>query len=188
MTTAEVARALRARRIGRGKYMTHCPAHRERTGSLSITDMGAGNTRLHCFGGCAQADVLRAAGLAWKDLRPGAKIDAKELAATKRKLELEEFRASQLRIGDWIVRFIEQGYTREDRDNDMGVIAACAIVLSNRPSGTWERIFRTHMERIAAANHCVERRMLPEVAKARFWEDEMSTGCICRWPKVEVTR
>lgn len=51
--------------------MARCPAHRERTGSLSITDMGAGRTRLHCFGGCHQSDVLKAAGLSWRDLRPG---------------------------------------------------------------------------------------------------------------------
>lgn len=71
MSPADVARALRGRKIGRGKYMAKCPAHHEKTGSLSITDMGQGKTRLHCFGGCDQADVLRAAGLEWKDLRPG---------------------------------------------------------------------------------------------------------------------
>lgn len=72
MTTAEIARALRARRYARGRYMARCPAHRERTGSLSITDMGNGHTRLHCFGGCSQESVLRSAGMTWKDLRPGS--------------------------------------------------------------------------------------------------------------------
>lgn len=71
MTTAEIARSFRARKIGRGKWMAKCPSHREKTGSLSITDMGDGRTRLHCFAGCSQADVLRSAGMTWKDLRPG---------------------------------------------------------------------------------------------------------------------
>ena len=75
MTSAEVARILRAKRVGRGKYMAKCPAHREKTGSLSISDMGAGCTRVHCFAGCAQADVLRAAGLTWRDLKPGGAVD-----------------------------------------------------------------------------------------------------------------
>lgn len=33
--------------------------------------MGHGKTRVHCFSGCSQADVLKAAGLTWRDLRPG---------------------------------------------------------------------------------------------------------------------
>lgn len=69
MTSTEIAKRFHGRRIGKGKWMAKCPAHRERTGSLSITDMGNGNTRLHCFAGCSQGDVIEAAGLQWKDLR-----------------------------------------------------------------------------------------------------------------------
>lgn len=75
MTSSQIAALLRARRIGKGKWMAKCPAHRERTGSLSITDMGAGNTRLHCFGGCDQKAVLDALGLMWSDLKPEVRID-----------------------------------------------------------------------------------------------------------------
>lgn len=88
MTTSEVARTLRARRVGKGKYMAKCPSHRERTGSLSITDMGAGNTRIHCFGGCVQADVLKAAGMTWKDLRPGGVV----APAIRERMTLEDWR------------------------------------------------------------------------------------------------
>lgn len=56
--------------------MAKCPVHREKTGSLSITDMGQGKTRLHCFAGCFQVDVLRAVGLNWKDLRPDGEVGA----------------------------------------------------------------------------------------------------------------
>src|SRR6185312_14209745 len=72
MTPSEIARVLKAKRVGKGKWMAKCPAHRERTASLSVTDMGGGRTRLHCFGGCHQADVVRTAGLEWKDLRSGS--------------------------------------------------------------------------------------------------------------------
>lgn len=75
MSPAEVARALKGRRIGRGKWMARCPSHREKTASLSITDMQNGNTRLNCFAGCAQADVLKAAGMMWRDLKPGGAVD-----------------------------------------------------------------------------------------------------------------
>lgn len=55
--------------------MAKCPAHRERTGSLSITDMGAGHVRLHCFAGCSQKAVLDALGLVWRDLRPEGRVN-----------------------------------------------------------------------------------------------------------------
>lgn len=89
MIPADVARALRGRRIGRGKWMAKCPAHHEKTGSLSITDMGHGKTRLHCFGSCDQRDVLRAVGLTWKDLRPDGDIapEIKGRLANENRLE-----------------------------------------------------------------------------------------------------
>lgn len=71
MSPSEVARVFRARRSGKGKWMAKCVVHQDRMASLSITDMGNGNTRVHCFGGCSQLDVLEAAGLTWRDLRPG---------------------------------------------------------------------------------------------------------------------
>lgn len=68
--------------------MAKCVAHPDKTASLSISDMGQGKTRLHCFSGCCQADVLRAAGLTWKDLRPGdVTPELKGRLGDERKLE-----------------------------------------------------------------------------------------------------
>ena len=75
MTASEIARSLHARRMGRGKWMAKCPAHDDRSASLSITEMNHGKTRLHCFSGCEQSDVLRAAGMTWKDLRPDGPVN-----------------------------------------------------------------------------------------------------------------
>lgn len=79
--------------------MAKCPVHREKTGSLSITDMGQGKTRLHCFGGCVQADVLRAVGLNWKDLRPDGAVstEIKGRLADEEKLERLEQRYGIMR-------------------------------------------------------------------------------------------
>lgn len=60
---------LNARRCGSG-YMARCPAHDDRTPSLSITERD-GKVLVKCFGGCAQSDVisaLRELGL-WKSPR-----------------------------------------------------------------------------------------------------------------------
>jgi hypothetical protein len=68
--------------------MAKCPVHRERTGSLSITAMGDGKTRLHCFGGCDQKAVLDALGLSWSDLGASSKPDP--FWQSQRRLEAAE--------------------------------------------------------------------------------------------------
>ena len=58
MTAAEIAQALRGRRSG-DRWFAKCPAHREKTASLSIRDV-KGVVLLRCFGGCPQAEIIRA--------------------------------------------------------------------------------------------------------------------------------
>jgi hypothetical protein len=48
-------------------YMARCPAHHDRTPSLSIREI-SGRVRLHCFAGCLEDDCWRAIGME----RPGA--------------------------------------------------------------------------------------------------------------------
>jgi putative DNA primase/helicase len=65
---ADVARALNARKCG-GGWMAKCPAHDDRTPSLSIGQNGDGMALFHCHAGCSQDAVLAAlkqAGL-WHD-------------------------------------------------------------------------------------------------------------------------
>jgi hypothetical protein len=40
--------------------MAQCPAHKERTGSLSVSDGRDGKILVHCFGGCGQREVIDA--------------------------------------------------------------------------------------------------------------------------------
>lgn len=58
------------RRTGDRRYVARCPAHDDRSPSLSVRDAGGGRTLLHCFAGSATADVLAALGLKWTDLYP----------------------------------------------------------------------------------------------------------------------
>lgn len=61
---AEISYALSGKKLGAG-WMARCPAHDDRTPSLSVTQMGD-VVLVHCFAGCDQVDVidaLRAMGL-----------------------------------------------------------------------------------------------------------------------------
>lgn len=58
------------RENGRGRWMARCPAHDDRSPSLSVREADDGTLLLHDFGGCSAADVLAAVGLELRDLFP----------------------------------------------------------------------------------------------------------------------
>lgn len=53
---------------GAGRWISKCPAHEDRSPSLSIRELEDGRVLLHCFGGCPNGDVLAAMGLRMSDL------------------------------------------------------------------------------------------------------------------------
>jgi hypothetical protein len=55
---SDLVAALHARRTGRG-WIARCPAHQDRTPSLSLAECN-GRLLVHCHAGCAQADVIAA--------------------------------------------------------------------------------------------------------------------------------
>jgi hypothetical protein len=57
------------RPAGPGRWYARCPAHKDKSPSLSICDTGE-RVLIHCFAGCDPTDILTAVGLAWKDLYP----------------------------------------------------------------------------------------------------------------------
>jgi putative DNA primase/helicase len=57
MTAETIAKALGGRRTG-GSWMARCPAHDDRTPSLSIRDTDGGTVLIHCHAGCDQQQVI----------------------------------------------------------------------------------------------------------------------------------
>lgn len=65
MTAGTIAHHLRGRKQ-QGGYMACCPAHKDRTPSLSLKDSGDGKVLVHCHAGCEQSavvDALKSKGL-----------------------------------------------------------------------------------------------------------------------------
>jgi hypothetical protein len=56
------------KQVAPGRWMTRCPAHEDRSPSLSVREMEDGRVLLHCFGGCPNGEVLAAMGLRMSDL------------------------------------------------------------------------------------------------------------------------
>lgn len=53
-----------------GKWVARCPAHDDKTPSLSIREAEDGRVLLYCWAGCPTERVLAALGLSWRDLFP----------------------------------------------------------------------------------------------------------------------
>jgi hypothetical protein len=56
------------RATGAGRWIARCPAHQDRTPSLSVRETDEGRVLLHDFGGCHTGDVVVAMGLSLADL------------------------------------------------------------------------------------------------------------------------
>jgi hypothetical protein len=59
INAAELAQALKGRRAGRG-WKARCPAHEDRTPSLSISAGNGGMVLFKCHAGCPQGQVIDA--------------------------------------------------------------------------------------------------------------------------------
>jgi hypothetical protein len=71
VTAEQIAELLHGRHVGGGRWMMRCPAHRDRSPSLSIREGRDGRVLLMCFAGCTLTDILRVAGLRMRDLFQG---------------------------------------------------------------------------------------------------------------------
>ena len=79
-----LGRLERVKRSGAG-WTASCPAHDDRTPSLSITEGNDGRVLLHCFAGCPSADIVHALGLTMAELFPeggGGRRDPSRVHAT----------------------------------------------------------------------------------------------------------
>lgn len=58
------------RQTGPGRWVARCPAHADKSPSLSIRETDDGRILIHDFSGCAAADVVAAVGLTLSHLFP----------------------------------------------------------------------------------------------------------------------
>ena len=68
MTAASFAELVNARRCGAGKWQARCPAHRDRSPSLSIAEGKGGRVLVRCWAGCATESVCASLGITLRDL------------------------------------------------------------------------------------------------------------------------
>ncbi len=102
MTAETIAKALGGRKAG-GGWTARCPAHDDRTPSLSIRDAANNGLLVHCHAGCAQHDViaeLRARGLwTWKGARSQSRLTRGTIV--ERKSDRDDAERSSAALAIW---------------------------------------------------------------------------------------
>lgn len=70
--TAEtlLSRLEKVKRTGQGRWQARCPAHDDRSPSLSICEKSDGRTLCRCFAGCSVEEILLSVGLDWAAIMP----------------------------------------------------------------------------------------------------------------------
>jgi hypothetical protein len=58
------------KQTGPNRWVARCPAHEDRSPSLSIREVDDGRVLVRCFAGCGAIDVLESLGLNWAALFP----------------------------------------------------------------------------------------------------------------------
>lgn len=130
--------AVRAR--GNGRWSARCPAHADRTPSLSISE-GERGLLLKCFAGCSLDEICAALVLRVADLYYDRRPDPAALAEARRRREAREHKdraagchAETLRDAEQVIlaaRGLDIArWSNEQLDQAMGAIAAAHAVLS----------------------------------------------------------
>jgi len=110
MKATEMAQCLGARRTGTGKWQARCPAHSDRSPSLSIREGADGRILLHCFAGCTVPEILAVLKLSSRDLFAGppptservvAVMADREARARAARAEREARRTAWDRVRKW---------------------------------------------------------------------------------------
>lgn len=95
MRAEEIARRLGGRRSGAG-WSARCPAHQDRSPSLSIGESASGRLLLHCHAGCSFERVIAALGGGIAPIHRRGHVDDRD--AGGREAEAERRRFAALRI------------------------------------------------------------------------------------------
>ena len=136
MSADRITSALqKVRRTGPGRWVACCPAHKDRTASLSVREVDTGATLLHCFAGCPVESVVGALGMSMEDLFPPRQATPGAGRAPERRpfsaRELLDALNTELRLVWVLLTDIEAGKQPAPKDRQRAGIARerCAALI-----------------------------------------------------------
>ena len=128
MTPAQklLARLDDAREVGPGRWVARCPAHDDRSPSLSVRETDDGTLLIKCWAGCGAADVVQAAGLELRDLFPPNAKDRRPIPKGQRWVPRDVLAAvaHEVTVVALCAEAITRGDPLSDADRDRVLVAA----------------------------------------------------------------
>jgi hypothetical protein len=132
MTATEFAALVDARRTKPGTWQAHCPAHQDRSPSLSIHAGSEGRVLIHCHAGCSPLAIAVSLGLSMCDLFAGtvppspAELAALRIVREERERKTRAEREARIaafdRVRRWEAAATELGakLARAPEDEELG--------------------------------------------------------------------
>lgn len=126
-----LAKLDRVKENGPGRWMACCPAHDDRSPSLSIRETEDGTVLIHCFAGCSQASIILAVGLNFADLYPDRITDRTPLKPAQRWVPRDVLKsvAQEALVAYIGAKTLSDGETLSEADKER--LARAAMVLRN---------------------------------------------------------
>lgn len=119
------------KKTGEGKYLAKCPAHKDKSPSLSIKEIPGEKLLFNCFAGCSAESILAAVGIEWRDIYPARVDDKKERFPQFNTRELFPLLVQESLIALLAVQQIERGEPLTEHDIQRVAIAKETILNIN---------------------------------------------------------
>lgn len=75
---------------GADKWIARCPAHNDKSPSLTIKELNDGRVLVHCFAGCGAVDILASIGMEMTDLFPDTDDNYRMIGPRKKNTPSED--------------------------------------------------------------------------------------------------
>jgi len=139
-----------ARRTGTGRWIARCPAHADRTPSLSIAEGRGGKVLVRCWVGCDLKTVLKSAGLSMSSLFPsGPPPTPEQRGRLERKRERQLIAKQEERYTIEKMRLLWQSLSYE-----LPVAAGKLMLMA--PDAPGAAALTTHFHRVLTAMRTID--------------------------------
>jgi len=113
-----------------GQYLACCPAHEDKSPSLSIKEVDGGRVLVYCFAGCSAAEVCASVGLELRDLfRVGESQQRYQVGPRLSHGDLLALLATEANVVYLAADMLYHGKELSEQDR-------------NRLEGAWSRIYK----------------------------------------------
>jgi hypothetical protein len=130
---ALLSRLEKVKHTSSGRWTACCPAHDDKSPSLSIREVDGGRVLVHCFAGCSVEDILGSVGLEFDALFPEKPIEhAKRERRPFNAADVLECVSNEARIAAVASANIQRGMNLSEVDRERLMTAASRLEAARR--------------------------------------------------------